>query len=70
MTDVHTTERAVSEHTAVFSSERNTLCHALVDDSVAHFSQTIHVSFTSAIVTTLYGVVEKTIYGVAVVLPK
>ena len=63
-----TTERTVSEHTAVFASERYTLRHALVDDSVAHFSQTIHVSFTSAIVTTLYGVVEKTIYRVTVVL--
>ena len=63
-----TTERTVGQHAAVFASKGYALCHALVDDVVAHFGQTIDVGFTSTIVATLHGVVEKTIYGVAVVL--
>ena len=55
-------ERAVGQQAAVFTCKRYTLGHTLVDDIVRHFSQTIHVGFTCAIVTAFHGVVEKTIH--------
>ena len=61
-------ERAVGEQTTIFASEGHTLSHTLVDDIVRHFSQTIYVGFASAVVTTLHGVIEETIYRVAIIL--
>ena len=65
---LRTTEGAVVEQAAVFAGEGYALCYALVDDGVRDFSQTIDVGFASTIVTTLDGVVEEAIDGVAVVL--
>ena len=62
------TERTVGQHATIFTCERHALSHALVDDIVTHLSQTINIGLTSTVVTTLHGVIEKTIYGVAVVL--
>ena len=42
-----TTERTVSQHTTILTSERNALSYALVDDIVAHRSQTVNVSLTT-----------------------
>ena len=63
-----TTERTVSQQTAVLTSERYALSYALVDNCVRHLSQTINVSLTCAVVATLDGVVEQTINRVVVVL--
>ena len=65
---LHTTKRAVSQCAAVFASERNTLCHTLVDDACTYFSQTINISFASAIVATFHSVIEQAVNRVAVVL--
>ena len=62
------TERTVCQQTTIFTSKRNTLCHALVDNIVRYLCKTIDVGFASAIVTTLHGVVEQSINRVAVVL--
>ncbi len=62
------TERTVGEKTAVFACERHTLSHTLVDDIVGHFGETIYVCLACAVVTALHCVVEKTVYGVTVVL--
>ena len=62
------TERTVVQCTAIFASERNTLCYTLVDDSVRHFSQTIYVCFTGTIVATFYSIVEQTVNRVTIIL--
>ena len=62
------TERTVGQHAAVFASEGNTLCDALVDDGVRHFGEAIDVGFASAVVTALHRIVEKAINRVTVVL--
>ena len=62
------TERTVGQHAAIFASEGNTLCDALVDDGVRHFGETIDVGFASAVVTALHRIVEKAINRVTVVL--
>ena len=62
------TERTVGEGATIFTSERNALCYALVDDVVRYLSQTIDVGLTSTVVTALDGVVEQTIDRVTVVL--
>ncbi len=61
-------ERTVGKQTAIFACEGNALCHALVDDVIAHLSQTVYVGLTGAIVAALHRVVEQTINAVAVVL--
>ncbi len=61
-------EGAVGQQTAVFAGERHTLLHALVDDVVRHFSQTVHVGLARTEVAALYGVIEEAVDGVAVVL--
>ena len=66
--NLRTTERAVVQKTTVFTTERNALSDALVDDEVRVFGQAVHVGFASAEVTTLNGIVEQTINGVAIVL--
>ena len=63
-----TTERTVGQCATIFACERNALCHALVDDAVAHLCQTVNVGFACAVVTALHGVVEETVNGVTVVL--
>ena len=63
-----TTERTVSKHTAIFTCERNTLSNTLVDDIVRNLCKAIYVCLTGTIVTTLYSVIEKTVYRVAIVL--
>ncbi len=55
------TERTVGEQTAVFTGERHTLGHTLVDDIVGDFSKTVDVGLTGTVVATLHGVVEKAI---------
>ena len=62
------TKRAVGQHATVLAGERNTLGHALVNDIVRHLSQTVDVGLAGAVVATLHGVIEKTVYRVAVVL--
>ena len=65
---LRTTERTVSQQTAVLASERYTLRYALVDDEVRNLGQTIYVGLTGTVVTTLDRVVEEAIYRVVVVL--
>ena len=66
--NLRTTEGTVVEEATVFTTERNTLGDALVDDEVRVFGQAVHVGFASAEVTALHGIVEQTVNGVAVVL--
>ena len=63
-----TTERTVGQLAAVFAGERYALSHALVDDVVRHFGQTVYVGFAGTVVTTLDRIVEEAVYRVAVVL--
>lgn len=63
-----TAEGAVGQHTAIFAGEGHALCHALVNDVVGHFGQTIDVGLAGAVVAALHGVVEQTVNAVAVVL--
>ena len=65
---LHTTERTVGEISAILSCKRNSLRNALVNDSGADFSKTIDVSLSTTIVTTLDGIVEKTVDRVIVIL--
>ncbi len=62
------TERTVVQQTSVLACERNTLRHALVDDVIADFRQTIYVRLACAVVATLDGVIIETIDGVTIVL--
>ena len=66
--NLRTAEGTVVEEATVFTTERNTLGDALVDDEVGVFGQAVHVGFASAEVTALHGIVEQTVNGVAVVL--
>ena len=45
-TNLRTSERTVGEKSAVFSCKRYTLCHALVNDVVAHLCKTIDIRLT------------------------
>ncbi|MCL4101980.1 hypothetical protein MMG03_001566 [Fibrobacter succinogenes] len=63
-----TTEGTVVQEATVFTAEGNTLSDALVDDQVGVFGETMNVGFTSAEVTALNGIVEKTIDRVTIVL--
>ena len=63
-----TTERAIVEGSTVVTGKGNTLSNTLVDDVVAHLSQTVDVSLAGTVVATLDGVVEKTVDGVAIIL--
>ena len=42
--------------------------YTLVNDGIRHFCQTINVGFACTIVTTFDCIVEKTVYGVTVIL--
>ena len=66
--NLRTSERAVGEKSAVLPCKRNTLCHALVNDVVAHFCKTIDVRLTRTVVSSFDGIIEKTIDRVIVVL--
>ena len=66
--DLYTSERTVGKVSAVFTGERNTLGNTLVDDSGAHFCQTIDIGLTTAIVSSLDGIIEKTVNSVVVIL--
>ncbi len=63
-----TTEGAVVEQTAVFTSEWYALGDALVDDVAGYFGQAVDVAFAGTEVTTLDGVVEEAVVGVTIVL--
>src|SRR5699024_12323494 len=65
--DLHTTEGAVVQQYAVFASEREALCHALVDDLGTDLRQPPGVRFAGAVVPALDGVVEETAEAGAVV---
>ena len=65
---LNTAERTVGQVSAVFTGKRNSLCYALVDDGGAHFGQAIDIGFAGTVVTTLDGVVEKTVNGIIVIL--
>ena len=65
---LHSSERAVGKQSAVFAGERYPLCYALVDDATRHLRQAIYVRFPRAVIAALYGVVEKSVDGIAVVL--
>ena len=62
------TERTVGQRAAVFAGEGNALCHALVDDIIADFGQTVHICLAGAVVATLHGIVEQAVNRVTVVL--
>ena len=61
-------ERTVGQKSAILPGKRNSLCHTLVDDISAHFSKTIYICLTAAIVTTLDGLIEKSVNGIVVIL--
>ena len=61
-------ERTVVQITGVIAGKRHALRHALVDDIVAHFSQTIDIGLTGAVVAPLDGIVKQTVNAVAIVL--
>ena len=65
--NLSTTEGTISKKSTVVAAERNALSHALVNNQIRVFSETMHVRFTSAEVTALHGIVEETINGVTVV---
>ena len=65
---LHAAEGAVGEVSAVFTGERNALCHTLVDDGTAALGQTVDVGLAGAVVATLDGVVEQTVDRVVVIL--
>ena len=65
---LHAAEGAVGKISAVLAGERNSLCHALVDDGCTYLGKTIDVGFTAAVVTALDGVVEEPVDGIVVVL--
>ena len=62
------TKRAVGQHATILAGERHALCHTLVDDIVRHLCQTVNVGLTGTVVATFHGVVEKTVYRVAIIL--
>ena len=66
--DLRTAERAVCQQPAVFSGERHSLRHALVDDVYAQLGEAVHVSFARAKIAALDGVVEEPINAVTIVL--
>ena len=61
-------ERTVVEQSAVFAGKRYALRHALVDNGIRYFGQTVHVGFTGTIVAPFNRVIEQTVYRIAVVL--
>ena len=66
--DLGSAEASIGESAAVFAGEGHALGYALVDDVDADLRQAIDVGFAGAEVATFYGVVEKAIDAVAVVL--
>ena len=66
--DLHATEGTVGKVSAVFTGERNTLGHALVDDGCTYLCQTIDIGLAGTIVTTFDGIVEEPVHRVIVVL--
>src|SRR5690606_1106866 len=65
--NLSSTERAVIEQAAVFTCKGNTLCNTLINDIYAHFSEAIHVAFTSAVVAAFHGVIKQAIDAIAIV---
>ena len=63
-----TAERTVGKISAIFTGKGNTLGDTLVDDGRTYFCQTVNIGFTAAIVSSLDGIIEKTIHGIIVVL--
>ncbi|MCY1562610.1 hypothetical protein D9M68_1000380 [compost metagenome] len=63
-----TTERAVAQHTTVFTGKWYTLSHTLVNDVGTYFGQTMYVGLTGTIVTTFDGIVEQAINAVTIIL--
>ncbi len=66
--DLRAAEGAVVEQSAIVAGKGNALSHTLVDDGTADLGQTVDVGLAGAVVTTLDGVAEQTLYTVAVVL--
>ena len=63
-----TAERTVCKHSAILPGKRNALGDTLVDDVAAYFSKTIDICLAAAIVTSLDGLIEKTVDRVIVIL--
>ena len=61
-------ERAVVQETAVFTSERHTLCYALVDDVAGNLGEAVYIGLSGAEIATLHRIVEKAVDGVTIVL--
>ena len=59
---------AVCKEPAIFAREGNPLRDTLVDDQRADFGKPVNICFAGSKIAALYGVVEKTIDAVAVVL--
>src|SRR5690606_30895996 len=62
------TKGTVVQKTSVFTSQRHSLSHTLVDDIGRNFSQTIYVGFSGTVVSSFYGIVEQTVGRVSVSL--
>ena len=65
---LYATEGTVGKISAIFPGERNSLSYALVDNRSAYLCKTVNIGFAAAIVPAFDCIVEKTIYGVVVVL--
>ena len=66
--DLHTTERAVVQQTAVLTREGHALRDALVDDVRRDLGEAVDVRLARAVVAALHGVVEEAVRRVAVLL--
>jgi len=65
---LNSSEGAVGEISAIFTSERNSFRYTLVDDGGTYLGETIDVRLTAAVITSLDGVIEEAVDGVIVVL--
>ena len=65
---LNTAERTVCKISAVFARKGNSLCDTLVYNGSAYLGKTVYICLTCPVVTTFYGIIEKTVYGIIVVL--
>src|SRR5262245_54363423 len=61
------TEAPITEQPAICPTERNTLCHALVNYVHTDFGQAINIGFARAKVTTLDRVIKKPVNTISVI---
>ena len=64
---LHTTEGTVVKQSAILTRKRHALRNTLVNDVRTNLGQPVHVSFTSAVIPALDGVVKEAVNRVVVV---